>query len=344
MAKLSRRDFIRIGALGVGSLTVGQFLSACTQLLSPQTSPTDSPASPASSTDIPTLETAPSPTQVSPTETVTPLNFPDLVVARGGEPEALVRQSLAAIGGMERFVPRNANVIIKPNICVGYSYEYAATTNPWVVGTLVKLCFEAGAGSVRVMDYPYGTEAKNGYKTSGIKDQVEAAGGEMAFMAPVFKYVKTAIPAGKDLKETEVFGDVLNADVLINVPIAKDHVITRLTLGMKNLMGVILDRDTIHVNPGQRIADLNSLIRPQLTVVDAVRILVANGPGGGNLDDVRKLDTLIVSPDIVAADSYATTLFGFKPTDIAYITRAAAMGLGHMDIENLNIKEISVAG
>jgi uncharacterized protein (DUF362 family) len=237
-------------------------------------------------------------------------------------------------------------VIVKPNICVAHPYQYAATTNPWVVGTLVKMCFEAGAGSVRVMDYPFGCPAEEGYATSGIREQVEAAGGEMAYMTPLFKYVKTPIPDGVDLKEIEVYEDILKADVLINVPIAKDHSSTRLTLGMKNLMGVILNRNTMHVNLGQRIADLTSLIRPRLTVVDAVRILVANGPsGGGDLNNVKKIDTVIVSPDIVAADSYATTLFeNIQPTDIQYIAKAAAMGLGRMDIQNLVVKDISAAG
>jgi uncharacterized protein (DUF362 family) len=271
--------------------------------------------------------------------------IPDLVVARGGEPEALVRQALAALGDLGRFVPRGASVIIKPNICVAHPYQYAATTNPWVVGTLVKMSFEAGAGSVRVMDYPFGTTAEGGYATSGIREQVEAAGGEMAYMTPLFKYVKTPIPDGIDLKEVEVYEDILKADVLINVPIAKDHSSTRLTLGMKNLMGVILDRDSIHLNLGQRIADLTSLVRPELTVVDAVRILVANGPsGGGDLNNVRKIDTIIASPDIVAADSFATTLFGLQPADIEYIVQGAAMGLGRMDLQNLVIKELSAAG
>jgi uncharacterized protein (DUF362 family) len=112
---------------------------------------------------------------------------------------------------------------------------------------------------------------------------------------------------------------------------------------MKNLMGVILYRNTMHINLGQRIADLTSLVRPKLTVVDAVRILVANGPsGGGDLNNVRKMDTVIVSPDIVAADSYATTLFGLQPNDIAYIAAGAAMGLGRNDLQNLKIEEISV--
>ena len=346
MAKLSRRDFIKMSAVGVGSLTLGQLLAACGQVLSlaiPMTSTPGSPVSPTDTSAAPTI-TFPEATAVPPTETTIPISIPDLVVVQGGEPDGLVRQALAAMGGLERFVPKRANVIIKPNICVAHPYQYAATTNPWVVGTLVKMCFEVGAGRVQVMDYPFGCTAEEGYTISGIKDQVEAVGGEMAYMAPLFKYVKTPIPNGVDLKEIEVFEDILKADVLINVPIAKDHSSTRLTLGMKNLMGVILNRNTMHVNLGQRIADLTSLIKPRLTVVDAVRILVANGPsGGGNLNNVRKIDTVIVSPDIVAADSYATILFGLKPTDIAYISAGAAMGLGHNDIQNLNIKKISAS-
>jgi len=355
MTKLSRREFLRISAWGVGSLTLGQILAACGQAVS--TAPTSNPISPAPPTSnpaspVPPTNTpftpatdTPEATAIPPTETATPLSFPDLVVARGGEPEALVRQALAALGGLARFVPRGASVILKPNICVAHPYQYAATTNPWVVGTLVRMCFEAGAGTVRVMDYPFGCTQQEGYATSGIREQVEAAGGEMAYMTPLFKYVKTAIPEGIDLKAIEVYEDVLKADVLINVPIAKDHSSTRLTLGMKNLMGVVLNRNTMHVNLGQRIADLTSLIRPRLTVMDAVRILVADGPsGGGDLGNVRKLDTVIVSPDIVAADSYATTLFGLQPSDIGYIVKGAAMGLGRLDLQNLMIREISAAG
>ena len=346
MAKLSRRDFIKMSAVGVSSLALGQFLAACGQALSLAIPTTSTPGSPVSPTDTPAAPTITftEATAAPPTETTIPISIPDLVVVQGGEPDSLVRQALAAMGGLERFVQKGATVIIKPNICVAHPYQYAATTNPWVVGTLVKMCFEVGAGRVQVMDYPFGCTAEEGYTISGIKDQVETEGGEMVYMAPLFKFVKTPIPNGVDLKEIEVFEDVLKADVLINVPIAKDHSSTRLTLGMKNLMGVILNRNTMHVNLGQRIADLTSLIKPRLTVVDAIRILVANGPsGGGDLNNVRKIDTIIVSPDIVAADSYATTLFGLHPTDIAYISAGAAMGLGHNVIQNLNIKKISAS-
>jgi uncharacterized protein (DUF362 family) len=157
------------------------------------------------------------------------------------------------------------------------------------------------------------------------------------------KFKPTQIPNALDLKETEAYQEALDADVLINVPIAKHHGSTRLTLGLKNLMGLVLDRGALHVNLGQRIADLGSLFRPKLTVIDAVRILTANGPTGGDLNDVKKLDTIIISPDIVAADSFATSLFGLTPSDIDYISSAASIGLGRMDLENLNIEEINLS-
>lgn len=315
MTDITRRDFLRQLALGLSTLAGGSLLSACG-------------GKEASASTVPPL--AP------------PRMYPDLVVARGGEPEQLVRLALAALGGMERFVHRGNDVIIKPNICVSYhTYEYAATTNPWVVAELVKLCWEAGARRVRVMDSPFGGTAEEAYVRSGIQDQVQAAGGEMELMSS-FKYVSIRIPSGVDLRRCDVYDDVLKADVLINVPIAKHHSLGVLTLGMKNLMGVIRDRPSLHRNLGQRLADLNSRIRPTLTVIDAVRILVAHGPTGGNLDDVRKLDTVIASPDIVAADSYAATLFGMQPNDLAYIRAAAGMGLGRSDLGSLKIEEISV--
>ena len=157
-----------------------------------------------------------------------------------------------------------------------------------------------------------------------------------------FKFVPTEISEGQDLRQKEIYEDVLKADVLINVPIAKHHSLARLTLGMKNLMGVITDRPAMHSNLGQRLADLTSRVRPDLTVVDAVRILLRNGPTGGSLDDVKKLDTVIASPDIVAADSYAATLFGQDPQALGFIRAGTVMGLGRSDLDNLKIEEIAV--
>ncbi|MGA9348500.1 MAG: DUF362 domain-containing protein [Anaerolineae bacterium] len=375
MTSVTRREFLRQMAAGLGALAGGWLLSACgvQKMPTPTASPppTRIPPSPtatagativptptAGETSVPTATASatsmPTPTAGAtsmPTATVgatsvptsTPsTGYPDLVVARGGEPEELVQRALAALGGMERFVQPGDDVIVKPNICVAYhTYEYAATTNPWVVAALVRLCLEAGARRVRVMDYPFGGGPEEAYVRSGIQEQVVAAGGEMEIMSR-FKFVAAEIPQGLDLRQCDIYDQVLNADVVINVPIAKTHGLARLTLGMKNLMGVISDRPAMHRNLGQRLADLTSRIRPALTVVDAVRILVANGPTGGNLDDVKKMDTVIASPDIVAADSYAATMFGLQPDDLSYVRAAAAMGLGRSDLDSLKIEEIAV--
>ncbi len=347
---INRRGFLRAAALGFGVLTIDQLLAACgappASSVSPTTAPTSRPptAQPLRPTLAPTqaAPTATAPAQVEPTPMPTLAPTPDLVVARSGEPETLVRRALAALGGIERFVPRDANVIIKPNICVAYhTYEYAATTNPWVVSALVKMCLEAGARSVRVMDHPFGGTAEEAYAISGIADQVKAAGGEMVIMSRL-KFVPTDIPQAQSLKRSAIYDDALKVDVLINVPIAKHHSLARLTLGMKNMMGLIWDRPVIHGDMGQRLADLTSIIQPKLTVVDAVRILTANGPTGGNLNDVKQLDTVIASTDIVAADSYAATLFDVRPEDLPCIQAGAQRGLGRSDLKNLRIEEINV--
>ena len=364
MIPMRRREFLRwLAAMG-GLAASGGLVAACappavlspvpTEEVSPspvvlRATPTSTAQAASAAVPSPTqgLEapgTAPAPMAAPATPIPTPWSAPDLVVARGGEPEDLVRRALAALGGLERFVRPGDDVIVKPNICVAYhTYEYAATTNPWVVAALVRLALEAGARRVRVMDYPFGGSPEEAYVRSGIQEQVQAAGGQMELMAP-FKFAEVPIPQGQDLKRWTVYQEALKADVLIDVPIAKHHSLARLTLGMKNLMGLIQNRSAMHRNLGQRLADLASLFRPALTVVDAVRILVDNGPTGGRLEDVRKPDTIIVSPDIVAADAYAATLFGLRPDDLDYVRAGAAMGLGRSDLRSLRVEEISVGG
>jgi uncharacterized protein (DUF362 family) len=332
MSKLSRREFLKSLSITAGAVVLNQVTIACSgkpQVTPHLSVPSETPGS-----------TQPGNTQ-SPT-TYGQTSNPQLVVARSGSPEDLTRRALAALGGMQQFVPHGAKVIVKPNICVAYhTYEYAATTNPWVVGAIVKMCYEAGASKVQVMDYPFGGTPEEAYARSGIAEQVLAAGGEMITMSRL-KFASTDIPDGQDLRQAKIFKDALEADVLIDVPIAKHHSLARLTLGMKNLMGLIRDRGAIHQNLGQRLADLTSIVRPDLTVVDAVRVLMENGPTGGNLGDVKELNTVIASADIVAADSYATTLFGLQPDDISYIRAAGQMGLGQSNLKDLRIEEVVV--
>lgn len=265
-----------------------------------------------------------------------------LAIARGESPATITERAVAALGGIERFVAPGDSVVIKPNICVDYNPpEYAATTNPEVVATLVRLCLGAGAGRVRVMDMPFGGTPESAYAISGIEVAVQRAGGEMVLMNRA-KFLETPIPDGLDLDKWEIYGDVLNANVIINVPIAKHHSLARLSLGMKNLLGVITQPGRIHSNLGQRVADLASVIRPTLTVVDAVRVLVDHGPTGGSLNDVVRANTVIASHDFVAADAQAATLFGLTGGDIPYVRAAAEMGLGTKELGSLKIAEFEV--
>jgi uncharacterized protein (DUF362 family) len=298
------------------------------------TAATAAPDDGAASTAAPANTEAPTPAQ--------PAAY--LGVARGGvDPEALTRAAIDAIGGMRRFVTMGANVIIKPNICIAYSsYEYAATTNPWVVGALVKLCLEAGAGSVRVLDYPFGGSYADAYVKSGIQEQVLAAGGEMSPIA-ARKFIYQKLPGATVLTGAAILDEVTKADVLINVPIAKNHGLSTLTLGMKNLMGVIQNRGVIHNNFPVMLTELAAYLKPALTVVDAVRILLRNGPTGGSLGDVKVMNTVIASADIVSADAFATTLFNMDALKhIPYIKYAADHGVGRADLKTIDIKDIAL--
>jgi uncharacterized protein (DUF362 family) len=324
---ISRREFIRwLGMAGAGAA-----LSACSK--------NDLPTpvlSSSTQTSLPVTST------LSPTQTNGSIGKTYLAVARGENPAELTRRAVEALGGMQMFVKTGNEVIIKPNMCTDYhTFEYAATTNPEVVAELVRQCLAAGARRVRVMDAPFGGSAESGYRKSGIADAVTAAGGQMEVMNPA-KYAETPIPQGVDIKKWWVYQDVLDADVLINVPIAKHHGAAGLTLGCKNLMGTLQRRDLIHGNLHQRIADITSLIRPDLTIVDAYRILTRNGPTGGNLNDVKLTKTIIASQDIVAADAYACTLFGKTAEDIGYIKAAASMGIGTKDLTSIKIEELIV--
>jgi len=359
MRKISRRKFLSLLTQSAGAAAVFQLLEACG--IKPAAAPGTPPSTPfgplasgvdngisianaPGSTNTPLPSDTPAPTAESATENAVATAEPAyLAVARGGDdPEALTRAAIAAIGGIGRFVTQGQNVLIKPNICVPYKdYTYAATTNPWVVGALVKMCLEAGAAKVLVYDYPFGGPSTDAYPDSGIADQVTAAGGQLEYVDRK-KFIPTDLPNGQSLHSAAFYSEVINADVVINVPIAKTHSTTGLTLGMKNMMGVVLDRaNGIHGGDiHKRIADLAVFIRPELTVVDAVRILTANGPVSSNRGDARKLDTVIASADVVAADSYATKLFGWTdPNRLGYIKYGAAWGLGRSDLENLKIAE-----
>jgi uncharacterized protein (DUF362 family) len=265
---------------------------------------------------------------------------PDLVVVHGTSPEKIVQAALDALGGIKKFISRGDIVVIKPNIGWDRTPEQAGNTNPEVVAAVVKLCFEAGAKKVKVFDRPV-NDPRRCYVQSGIAPAVSALGAEADYVDDR-KFKDMAIN-GQALKSWPLYTDLFEADKVINIPIAKHHGLAKLTMSMKNWMGVMGgSRRQIHQKLDESLVDLSTKIKPTLTILDAVRILTANGPQGGSLADVKKLDTIIVGVDQVAIDSYGATLFGMKGSDLGYVTLGHKIGLGQMDLSKLHIKKLQV--
>lgn len=264
---------------------------------------------------------------------------PDLFVAKKGKPADLVRRAVAGLGGMERFVHKGDVVVLKPNMSWDRTPAQGANTNPEVVAEVVRLCLEAGAKKVRVFDRTC-NEAKRSYEHSGVAEAAKKAGADVYF--PYKRnYVSVKIPNGERLRAWKIYKDVLEADVLINLPTAKHHSLSRVTLGIKNLMGYLgNDRGKIHRHFDQKIVDIASVLRPQLTILDATRLLLRNGPQGGNLADVKWVYTVVAGTDMVAVDAYGASLFGIEPTDLGFLVEAHKRGLGELDLRKIRIHSV----
>jgi len=256
------------------------------------------------------------------------------------EAKRLTRSSIESLGGMSRFVSRGNIVWVKPNVGWDRRPEQAATTNPDVVATVVEMCFQAGAKKVLVSDNPC-SEARNTFPRSGIQQAAEKAGAQVFFLDER-KFRKMAIN-GKVLKEWQIYQDVVEADRLINVAIVKNHNLSKATLGMKNLMGVTGGaRDRFHQDIDNTLVDLAAFLKPRLTVLDAIRVLTANGPTGENLADVKREDTMVAGVDQVAVDALGATLLGLKPEAIGHIVQGNARGLGTINFNSLSPRKLEV--
>jgi uncharacterized protein (DUF362 family) len=264
---------------------------------------------------------------------------PDIVVVNGPTPEKLVRAAVDALGGIKRFISKGDVVVVKPNIGWDRVPEQAGNTNPEVVAAVVKLCYEAGAKKVKVFDRPV-NDPRRCYIQSGIEPAAKAAGADVTHMDD--RKFKEMPINGLALKSWPLYSEIFEADKVINVPIAKHHGLAKLTMSMKNWMGMMGgSRRVIHQNLDESLVDLAMKAKPALTILDAVRILTGNGPQGGDLKDVKKIDTVIAGIDQVAIDAYGATLFGMHGKDLGYVRMAAEHKFGVMDLGKLNIKKIS---
>jgi len=266
-----------------------------------------------------------------------------------GEREVVRRMTRAAVdalGGMARLVRRGSTVIIKPNIAWATPPEMAANTNPHVVAALVEMCREAGAGKVKVMDHTISRSPQPSYDASGIARAAADAGAEVAFV-DASRFVERPIPGGFVLQSWPFYEEFVAADacdVLINVPVLKAHGTSRLTMGLKNAFGMVGgERGDLHPDIHRKIPDLHRVIKVDLTVLDAYRVLRRHGPTGGRLEDVDDTPDgarrIIAGTDPVAVDAYGAHTFGYEPEDVGFIRFARQAGLGQSDWRALVVKE-----
>lgn len=270
----------------------------------------------------------------------------DLAVVKGDMPRA-VKAAIDTMGGIGRFVKRGQRVVLKPNMSFPNPPEWGSTTHPDIVRAVAKLCLDAGASRVAVIDQPL-RRPEVCLRRSGIAAAcADLSNVTVVALSEQKFYQKVSVPDGKQLREVEVARDALQADVLINIPVAKSHNATGVSFGMKNLMGLIWDREYFHqfVDLNQAVADLSTRIRPDLIIVDATRPMTTAGPNGPG--KVVQLDKIVAGIDPVAVDAYTvglTSWYGqtFAGRNVKHIQAASELGLGEMDVSRLRIRELTV--
>jgi uncharacterized protein (DUF362 family) len=265
----------------------------------------------------------------------------DLAVI-SGEPVAATKKALEALGGISHFVKKGQRVVLKPNMSFTRTPEFATTTHPLVVVAVAQVCMEAGASQVLVLDHTL-HRAELCLERTGIRDACKSISGVHVLALQERKFFREImIPQGKVLERVEVMKEILDSQVLINIPVAKSHSATGVSLGMKGLMGLIWDRGSFHsqYNMNQAIADLGTVIKPQLIILDATRALVSGGPGGPG--EVKKPNLIIAGMDPVAVDSYGVSVVpwygqNFKGRQVEHLLISHQRGLGRIDIDQLKI-------
>jgi uncharacterized protein (DUF362 family) len=265
----------------------------------------------------------------------------DLAVI-SGEPVAATKKALEAMGGISRFVRKGQQVVLKPNMSFSRTPEFATTTHPLVVATVAHACIEAGAPQVLVLDHTL-QRAELCLERAGIHEACKNIPKVYVLALQERKFFREIkIPQGKILERIEVVKEILDGHILINIPVAKSHSATGVSLGMKGLMGLIWDRESFHsqYNINQAIADLGTVIKPVLTILDATRALVSGGPGGPG--EVMKPNLIIAGTDPVAVDSYGVSIVpwygqNFKGRQVEHLLAAYQKGLGKIDIDQLKV-------
>ena len=261
-----------------------------------------------------------------------------VVVAKGPDPADNVRRALAKSGVIAKLVSRGDTVVLKPNMAWDLPPRQGANANPATVAEVAKLCLEAvgPSGQVLVFDRTMSRDPTGPYRTSGIAAAVRKAGGTVHYVDES-RFRKLPIPGGVSLAEWWFYDRIVDADkvdVLINLPAAKTHSTSGLTLGMKNVFGMVgSERGQLHQDIHRKIADLNRVVQTDLTILDATRVMFRNGPNSPRPGDVwhsaERAQRIVVSEDRVAVDAYAAAeLFARRPEDVGFCVHGQEAGLG----------------
>ncbi|MCU0611932.1 MAG: DUF362 domain-containing protein [Candidatus Eisenbacteria bacterium] len=237
---------------------------------------------------------------------------------------------------------KGARVVVKPNISWPNPAAWATTTSPDVLAAVVKHCLDRGASSVVVVDNPLGNSARCLERT-GASGAIQGMQNTRLVMPTRPRdFVRRDLPDGSQLSQVDVSRELLPATCIINLPKAKAHSATAVSFGMKNLMGLILDRQVFHQGADlhRAIAELLHVVRPHITLLDATTMLTSRGPQGPG--SILSPGILAAAEDPVAMDSYACSLArwdgrGVVAGDIAHITHAAALGFGTVQFEVVTV-------
>jgi uncharacterized protein (DUF362 family) len=263
-----------------------------------------------------------------------------VVKVEGDSPYAITKKAIETLGGMGKFISRQDIVMVKPNIGWNRTVEQAANNNPEIIKAIIEMVLNAGAKKVMVMDHSC-HKPEDTYKRSGIEQAAKEAGAEVRYADDNRLVVHDF--KGSQIKRWPVYKDFLEVDKFINVPILKHHGSAGLTIGMKNLFGILGgERGKLHRNMGMSIADLGHGFKTHLTIVDAYRVLKRNGPTGGRTSDVELKKTVLASTNILEADVAAAKMFGIEPMNIGFIQAAAEKNMGQTDFNKITLKTLKI--
>jgi len=272
--------------------------------------------------------------------TATPLT--DVWVVRGKDPAKKIQVCLKIIDDNGGFVSSTGSLALKVNAAFTREPEEGANTSPQIVDAFLAECQNRQVKDLIIPEYPV-HHAQQCFKKSGILKVVNDRGYDMIDMARHKQYFKEVkLPDAKSLTGARVTRQFIEADMVINIPVAKHHGGATLSMAMKNWMGAVEDRKIFHrKNLHQCIADICTIIMPNWTIIDASRIMMDHGPQGPTTN-MKYPDLLIISKDQVAADAYASTLFHDSPLQVEYLKIAGQMKLGQIDLAMMNIHKIEV--